>query len=89
MSDTQYNMYLLWLKNTHNLTPEDVYCGVNALTELKSLRDEHLGLLGETQLVKMLKAAGLFEQQPKKWEKYKILTFEEYKTEINKTNETS
>ena len=79
VEDKLYDGYLIWLKQTHDITPEDKYMGVNVLEELKTMRDEHLGLLGETELVKLLKEDGSFEKQKQNWEKFIILTFEEYK----------
>jgi hypothetical protein len=84
MDDKLYQEYLVWLKQTHNLTPEDKYCGVNTLIELKTMRDECLGLMGETPFVKLLIEDGKFEKQKKDWGKYSILTFEEYKNSKQK-----
>ena len=80
MEDKLYEEYLVWLKQTHDITPDDKYMGVNVLQELKTMRDEFMGLLGETQMVKMMKEDGTFEKNKKHYEtKYSILTFEEYK----------
>ena len=80
MEDKLYEEYLVWLKQTHDITPDDKYMGVNVLQELKTMRDEFTGLLGETQIVKMMKEDGTFEKNKKHYEtKYSILTFEEYK----------
>jgi len=78
IENENYNDYLVWLKERYNLTPEDKYMGVSEILTLKSLRDEHLGLYGETQLVQILKENGTFENQKKNWLKYSILTFDEY-----------
>jgi hypothetical protein len=80
MEDKLYEEYLVWLKETHNMTPDDKYMGVNMLLELKCMRDEFLGRMGETEMVKMMKEDGTFEKNKKHYEtKYSILTFEEYK----------
>jgi hypothetical protein len=80
MEDKLYEEYLVWLKQTHDITPDDKYMGVNELQSLKTMRDEFMGLLGETQIVKMMKEDGTFEKNKMEWEtKYSILTFEEYK----------
>ena len=80
MENKVYEEYLVWLKQTHDITPDDKYMGVNVLQELKTMRDEFMGLLGETQMVKMMKENGTFEKNKKHYEtKYSILTFEEYK----------
>lgn len=80
MENKLYEEYLVWLKQTHDITPDDKYMGVNVLQELKTMRNEFTGLLGETQIVKMMKEDGTFEKNKKHYEtKYSILTFEEYK----------
>ena len=80
MGDKLYEEYLVWLKQTHNITPDDKYMGLNELESLKTLRDEFMGLLGETQMVVMMKEEGSFEKNKNYWEtKYFILTFDEYK----------
>ena len=85
MKDKLYEEYLVWLKQTHNITPDDKYMGVNALEELKTMRDESMGLLGETQLVIMMKEEGSFEKTKNDWKtKYSILTFDEYKNSKQK-----
>jgi hypothetical protein len=59
--------------------------GVNMLLELKCMRDEFLGKMGETEMVKMMKEDGTFEKNKKHYEtKYSILTFEEYKNSKQK-----
>jgi hypothetical protein len=85
MEDKLYEEYLVWLKQTHGMTPDDKYMGVNELLELKSMRDEFLGRMGETQIVKMMKEDGTFEKNKKHYEtKYPVLTFEEYKNSKQK-----
>jgi len=85
MEDKLYEEYLVWLKETHNMTPDDKYMGVNMLLELKCMRDEFLGRMGETEMVKMMKEDGTFEKNKKHYEtKYSILTFEEYKNSKQK-----
>ena len=85
MKDKLYEEYLVWLKETHNMTPDDKYMGVNMLLELKCMRDEFLGRMGETEIVKMMKEDGTFEKNKKHYEtKYSILTFEEYKNSKQK-----
>jgi hypothetical protein len=85
MKDKLYEEYLVWLKETHNMTPDDKYMGVNMLLELKCMRDEFLGKMGETEMVKMMKEDGTFEKNKKHYEtKYSILTFEEYKNSKQK-----
>lgn len=79
MEEKVYGEYRIWLKKKFDIYPEDTYCNCNMLLELKSMRDESIGVFGDTEFVKMLKESGNFEQNKKKWEKYKILTFEEYK----------
>jgi len=86
MEDNLWDGYVLFLKNTYNLTPEQTYFNLNAILELKSLRDEFSGFLGDTEAVKLLKKDGTFEKTKKSWEKYFPLTFEEYK-EVLKKNE--
>ena len=83
MGDKLYEEYLVWLKQTHDLTPDDKYMGINELESLKTMRDEFLGRMGETQIVKMMKEDGTFEKNKKIMEdKYSILTFEDYKNTI-------
>jgi hypothetical protein len=85
MEDKLYEEYLVWLKQTHGMTPDDKYMGVNEFLELKSMRDEFLGRMGETQIVKMMKEDGTFEKNKKHYEtKYSVLTFEEYKNSKQK-----
>ncbi len=84
MGDKLYEEYCVWLKQTHNITPEDKYSGISVLSELKTMRDECLGLMGETPLVKLLMEDGKFEKQKENWKKYSILTFEEYKNSKQK-----
>jgi len=76
-----YEEYIVWLKTTHNLTPEDTFGGVNAILEGVALRDEFLGRRGETECVKMMKEDGSYERIKKEMESSNmmILTFEEYK----------
>jgi hypothetical protein len=84
--DELYEEYVVWLKETHNLTPEETFGGINAILEIVSLRDEVLGRMGETQLVKMMKEDGVFEQRKKEMENSTsmILTFDEYKNSKQK-----
>jgi hypothetical protein len=84
MEDNLWDGYVLFLKNVYNLTPEEKYFNINAILELKSLRDEFCGLIGDTQMVKLLKKDGTFEETKKSWGKYFPLTFEEYKEELKK-----
>lgn len=85
MEDKLYEEYLVWLKQTHDITPDDKFMGVNELQELKTMRDEFMGLLGETEMVKLLKEDGTFEKYKKHYEtKYSILTFDEYKNSKQK-----
>ncbi len=79
-----YDEYRVWLKETLNLTPTETISGLNAVLELKQLRDECLGRHGETRLVKRMKKSGSYETREENWEKYKVLTFEEYKASKNK-----
>lgn len=81
MEDKLYNEYLVWLNETHNLTPEQQYGGLNFISELVLLRDESLGLMGETPLVKIMRENGTFEQTKKQIEDKKLmtLTFDEFK----------
>ena len=85
MEDKLYEEYLIWLKQTYDITPDDKYMGINELESLKTMRDEFLGRMGETQIVKMMKEDGTFEKNKKHYEtKYSILTFEEYKNSKQK-----
>ena len=87
MEDKLWDGYVLFLKNTYNLTPEQKFGNINTILELKSLRDEFSGCYGDTQIVKMLKEEGSFEKSKKEMMfKYFPLTFEEYK-EVLKKNE--
>lgn len=53
--------------------------GLNYLHELKTLRDEIIGVFGDTELVKIMKKEGSFDKTKKHWKsKYHILTFDEY-----------
>jgi hypothetical protein len=79
MEDKIYDEYVLWLKNTLNLSPTDMYSGLNAIEEIKALRDECLGLHCETKLVKIMKSNNHYENRVKEWERFSVLTFEEYK----------
>lgn len=81
-NDKLYEEYLVWLKQQYNITPEETYCNINCLEELKHMRDEYLGLFGETDLIKMLKEDGVYEERKKKHEKM-IITFDEYKKHKN------
>lgn len=86
MEEKLYNEYLVWLKETHDLTPEQQYGGLNLISELVSLRNECLGLMGETPLVKIMREGGTFEKTKKEIEdkKLTILTFDEFKNSIHK-----
>lgn len=80
MENKLYEEYLTWLNRTHDISPDDTYMGLNEVESLKTIRDEFTGLLGETQIVKIMKEDGTFEENKTDWEtKYSILTFEEYK----------
>ena len=84
MENKLYEEYLTWLKRTHDISPDDTYMGLNEVESLKTIRDEFTGLLGETQIVKIMKEDGTFEENKTDWEaKYSILTFEEYKKLYN------
>jgi len=74
-----YKEYVKYLKETYNITPEDTFSGINAIDELKSMRDEIMGVYGETEFVKFLDEFGILEEHRKKQEKFAIITFEEYK----------
>lgn len=76
--DDLYSEYLIFLKETYNITPDDTFCNINGLEELKQMRDEYLGLFGETELVKLLKEDGVYEERKKEYENM-IITFDEYK----------
>jgi hypothetical protein len=73
--------YVVWLKKTHNIAPDDTCNGLNMILELTSIREEYLGERGETELVKMLKDEGMFYERKKEMESSNlmILTFEEFK----------
>lgn len=85
-NDDLYDEYIVWLKETHDLTPSQTFCGVNAILEAVAIRDEFIGRMGETELVKRMREQGVFEKIKKEMEesRFMILTFEEYKNSKQK-----
>ena len=78
--EKSFNEYSKWLFEKFNLKPNDTYLSVNCVDELVSMRDEILGLKGESLLVNLMKEDGVLEIERKRWqEKYAILTFDEWK----------
>jgi hypothetical protein len=86
MKEELYDEYVIWLKQTYDITPDDKYLGINEFESLKTMRDEILGRRGETQMVKMLMEDGVYEERKKEMEnsKWMVLTFEEYKNSKQK-----
>jgi hypothetical protein len=82
MKDPLYEKYLIWLKETHDLSPHDLYMGISELDELVAMRDEYLGRKGDTLIIQILKKEGAFEKQKEIWAKFSVLTFDEYKNVI-------
>ena len=83
--DPLYGEYCEWLWENHEMAPDDAYHSINCVETMVSIRDEYMGLKGETELIKMLKEEGKLEDSQKKMlEDYSVITFEEYKQMKNK-----
>ena len=75
-----YEEYVTWLKKTHNITPEDRYCGISSIQEAVSLRDEILGKKGFTRFVRFMVKDGTWGKAKAQYKGERgILTFKEYK----------
>ena len=71
-----YEEYLIWLKETHDLTPEDVYSGVNVIDGIVANRDEYSD---KNSLVYTLAESGGYLEEIKLQNTiYKMITFDEY-----------
>lgn len=73
--------YIEWFKWMYNINPYHTIHGIRYVDAYVAMRDEYNGLMGETDLVVMLKKEGTlsFEKNRKKiMKEFAILTFDEY-----------
>ena len=71
--------YNEWFKEKYRFSPNHTYCGIRTIDELVSMRDEYMGLKGETGLIRILKKDGMLEVMQKETMKtYRVITLEEY-----------
>lgn len=78
INDAIFQEYARYLKETFDISHDDVLHNINVMQETMYIRDEFLGRMGETELVKLMKANKTFKKNKKSWEKYLILTLDEY-----------
>ena len=85
ITETNYNE---WFKEKYTFYPWDGFFGISSLEELISMRNEYMGLNGETDLIKFYREEGRLEEiQKKTMENLKVITLEEYIEEYERTRQ--